>query len=265
MVLIDTHTHLYLEEFKDDRSQVVSNAINKGIKYMMLPNIDSSSVSGMLDLCNAFPQNCFPMMGLHPTSVKENYEDELNLVDEWLKKKKFYGIGETGIDLYWDKTFFNEQKIAFRHQVELAKKYKLPIVIHSRNSFDEIYSILKETFSPELTGVFHCFTGNLEQANEIIELGFKLGIGGVVTFKNSGLDKVVSKIDIEHLILETDSPYLTPVPYRGKRNESAYTYYIAQKIAEIKKRPVEEIAEITTNNAKRLFKLGIEPTLKSQK
>ena len=257
MILIDTHTHLYLEEFADDRSEVVNNAITKGVKYMLLPNIDRSSVSGMLDLCEKFPGNCFPMMGLHPTSVKEDYLSELEIVEEWLDKKKFYGIGETGIDLYWDKTFHKEQEITFSHQIELAKKHKLPIVIHSRNSYQEIYAILKKLNSPELTGVFHCFTGNQEQANEIIKLGFKLGIGGVVTFKNSGLDKVVDKIDLEHIILETDSPYLTPVPFRGKRNESAYIFNVAQKIAEIKNKPIEKIAEITTNNATRLFKLGI--------
>jgi len=221
---------------------------------MLLPNIDSSSVAGMIDLCKEFPGNCFPMMGLHPTSVKENYTEELELVDEWLKRKKFYGIGETGIDLYWDKTFVREQEMAFIHQIELAKKYELPLVIHSRNSFEKIYSIVLKQNSPELKGVFHCFTGNINQAYKIIDLGFMLGIGGVVTFKNSGLDKVVEKIDLKNIILETDSPFLTPVPFRGKRNESAYTFYIAEKVAELKNKTLEEVAEITTNNANQLFK-----------
>ena len=254
MILTDTHTHLYLDEFEEDRNIVVENAIKKHVKYMLLPNIDSSSVDGMLKLCNDFPGNCFPMMGLHPTSVKENFKEELKLVDEWLKRKKFYGIGETGIDLYWDKTFAREQEMAFSHQIELAKKYELPLVIHSRNSFEEIYSIVLKQNSPELKGVFHCFTGNINQAYKIIDLGFMLGIGGVVTFKNSGLDKVVEKIDLKNIILETDSPFLTPVPFRGKRNESAYTFYIAEKIAELKNKTLEEVAEITTNNANQLFK-----------
>jgi len=255
MVLIDTHTHLYLEEYNEDRKQIVESAISNNIKYMLLPNIDSSSIRPMMDLCDEFPKNCFPMMGLHPTYVKENYEEELAMVNQWLEKGKFYGIGETGIDLYWDKTFFNEQKIAFSHQIELAKKYKLPIVIHSRESFDEIYPILDDLNTPDLNGVFHCFTGNIEQAEKIIDLGLKLGIGGVLTFKNSGLDKVVEQIDIDHIILETDSPYLTPVPFRGKRNQSAYINYIAEKLSLIKDTSKERIAEITSQNAIGLFNL----------
>lgn len=255
MVLIDTHTHLYLEEFDEDRKQVVEYAINSNIKYMLLPNIDSSSIRPMMDLCSEFPKNCFSMMGLHPTSVKGNYKEELAIVDQWLEEGKFYGIGETGIDLYWDKTFFVEQKIAFRHQIELAKRYSLPIVIHSRNSFDEIYAILEKLNSTDLTGVFHCFTGDYEQAIKIIDLGLKLGIGGVLTFKNSGLDKVIEQIDIEHLILETDSPYLTPVPFRGKRNQSSYINYIAEKVAQIKNTTKKQVAEITSQNAIQLFNL----------
>jgi len=255
MILIDTHTHLYLEEFDEDRKQVVENAIDNSIRYMLFPNIDSESIKPMMDLCGEFPDNCFPMMGLHPTYVKENYEEELAKVDQWLEKGNFYGIGETGIDLYWDKTFFNEQKIAFSHQTELAKKYKLPIVIHSRDSFDEIYPILEKLSSPDLNGVFHCFTGNIEQAVKIIDLGLKLGIGGVLTFKNSGLDKVVEQIDLKHIILETDSPYLTPAPFRGKRNQSAYINYIAEKLALIKNTSKERVAEITSKNAVQLFKI----------
>ncbi|NOX47677.1 MAG: TatD family hydrolase [Chlorobi bacterium] len=255
MILIDTHTHLYLEEFDEDRKQVVENAIDHNIRYMMLPNIDSSYIKPMMDLCNVFPDNCFPMMGLHPTYVKENYKEELAIVDEWLEKGKFYGIGETGIDLYWDKTFFEEQKIAFGHQIELAKKYKLPIVIHSRDSFDEIYPILENLNSPELKGVFHCFTGNVEQAEKIIALGLKLGIGGVLTFKNSGLDKVIEQINLDHIILETDSPYLTPVPFRGKRNQSSYINYVAEKLAIIKNISKEQVAETTSRNAIQLFNI----------
>ncbi len=193
-------------------------------------------------------------MGLHPTSVNENYLEELDQVEFWLAKEKFYAIGEIGIDLYWDKTFQKDQEIAFTKQIELAKKYQLPIVIHMRDSFDEVYEIVKKYTSPELTGVFHCFTGTIEQAKKIIELNFLLGIGGVVTFKNSSLDKVVEKVDIKYLLLETDAPFLTPMPFRGKRNESAYTRLVARKIAEIKNISLEEIAEITTSNAKQLFK-----------
>ena len=254
MFFTDTHTHLYLNAFDDDRSETIERALELGIEAMLLPNIDSSSIDSMLSLCKQFPDNCFPMMGLHPTSVKESFIQELVLVEEWLEKQKFYAIGETGIDLYWDKTFLEEQKTALIRQIELTKKYKLPIIIHMRDSFDETYSLIKEHTSQELTGVFHCFTGNLEQARKIIEMDFMLGIGGVVTFKNSGLDKVVEEIDLKHIILETDSPFLAPVPFRGKRNESAFIQLIAKKIAEIKNITSEEVAEITTHNANTLFK-----------
>jgi TatD DNase family protein len=255
MFLIDTHTHLYLEEFDTDRHEMVKRAIQQGVNKMLLPNIDSGSIDGMLELCQAFPENCLPMMGLHPTSVKENFEEELKIVDEWLEKQKFYAIGETGIDLYWDKSHQKEQELAFIHQIKLAKKHKLPIVIHSRNSFDQLFAILENHIEPGLTGVFHCFTGNLDQAEKIINMGFMLGIGGVITFKNSGLDKVVDELTLDHIILETDAPFLAPVPYRGKRNESAYTQIIAQKIAEIKNITLEAVAEITSANARRLFKI----------
>lgn len=221
---------------------------------MLLPNIDSSSIDDMLNLCGQFPNFCFPMMGLHPTSVKENYKDELDIAKDWLGKRKFCAIGETGIDLYWDKTFIKEQQEAFNRQIELAKNYRLPIVIHMRNSFEEIFEIVKQHASPELSGVFHCFTGNLDQAKKIIDMNFMLGIGGVVTFKNSGLDKVIENIDVKHLLLETDAPFLAPVPYRGKRNESAYLQIIAHKVAQIKNKSIEEIAAVTTANAKQLFK-----------
>jgi len=258
MIFIDTHTHLYLNEFSDDLNQVVEKAINKGVKYMLLPNIDSTSIEKMLKLCQTFPDNCFPMIGLHPTSVKSNFENELKIVENYLAKSNFYAIGEIGIDLYWDKTFYKEQLEAMRFQIHLAKECNLPIVIHSRNSFDEVFTVLSELKFPEMRGVFHCFSGSVDQAKKVIaELGFKLGIGGVVTFKNSGLDKVIKEIDLKDIILETDSPFLAPMPFRGKRNESAYTIIIAEKIAAIKNIAIEEIANETTNTALELFKLKI--------
>ncbi len=253
--MIDTHTHLYLEEFDSDRSAMIGRAIDKGVTKMLLPNIDSTSVEGLLKLCRSFPDNCLPMMGLHPTSVKENYEEELDRVDRWLEKHSFCAIGETGIDLYWDTSHQKEQEHSFIHQINLAKKYNLPIVIHSRNSFNELFEILEIHHSPDLKGVFHCFTGNLDQAEKIIGMGFYLGIGGVVTFKNSGLDKVLDELSLEHILLETDAPYLAPVPFRGKRNESAYLAVIAEKIAEIKNISPARVAEITTANAISLFKI----------
>jgi TatD DNase family protein len=255
MILIDTHTHLYLSEFDNDRDQVVKDAIEKGVKYMFLPNINSKSVAGMISLEEKYPTHCFAMMGLHPTDVKKDYQSELNFVSDWLAKRKFIAVGEIGIDLYWDKTFINEQIKAFTFQIELARKYNLPIVIHSRDSMTEILSVLKSMNLEKITGVFHCFNGTLDEANEVIEMGFLLGIGGVVTFKNAGLDKIVAAIDLKNLLLETDAPFLTPVPHRGKRNESAHTYYVAKKIAEIKQTSIENVAEITTHNAKCLFKI----------
>lgn len=254
MIFTDTHTHLYLEQFDKDRKQVIADAIGEGVKYMLLPNIDSSSINGMMEVCSAFPENCFPMIGLHPTSVESNYKEELEIIENKLSDKNFIAIGEIGIDLYWDKTYKREQEYVLRYQIELAKKHKLPVVIHTRNSFSEIFEIMEDVISPELNGVFHCFAGSVEDAERVIDLGFKLGIGGVLTFKNSGLDKVVQEIDLEHILLETDSPYLAPVPFRGKRNTSAYIPYIANKIAEIKNVPIKEVSEITTNNAISLFK-----------
>ncbi len=254
MNLIDTHTHLYLQQFDEDRDQVIETAKQQGIKQMFLPNIDSSSIDDMLALSEKYPENCYPMMGLHPTSVKENYEEELELVKQWLQKGGFCAVGEIGIDLYWDKTFQEQQEDAFRLQIRWAKANKLPIAIHTRNSFGEVQSIVKEEHTPDLRGVFHCFSGNTEQARKVIEMNFLLGIGGVLTFKNSGLDKVVREISLEHFILETDSPFLAPVPYRGKRNESAYIRIIAQKLADIKGISIEEVAEATSNNSLNLFK-----------
>lgn len=254
MILTDTHTHLYSEQFNEDIDTVIDNCIEKGIDRLFLPNIDSSSINSMLALAKKYPNNCFPMMGLHPTSVKENYQEELQLIEEWLNKQKFCAIGEIGIDLYWDKSTLAIQQDAFKTQINWAKERSLPFVIHCRDAFDEIFEILDELNDENMKGIFHCFTGNVNQAQRIINYSdFKIGIGGVVTFKNSGLDKVVEQIDLEHIVLETDSPYLAPSPYRGKRNESTYLYNIADKLSDIYKKPIEEIAAITTNNSIEIF------------
>lgn len=257
MIFTDTHTHLYLEQFDEDRNTMVERAISNGVKYMLLPNIDSQTIKPMIDLCQAFPENVFPMMGLHPTDVKENFGAELDLVRAELETGKYYGVGETGIDLYWDKTHLKEQQIALREQVQMAKDFGLPIVLHVRESFDEVFEIIGEMNDENLNGVFHCFTGTPAQAEKIMSWGFMMGIGGVLTYKNSGLDKVVADIPIEYLVLETDSPFLTPKPFRGKRNESAYVKYVAEKLAEVKNITVAEIAEITTRNAAELFKFPL--------
>jgi len=254
MILTDTHTHLYTKEFDDDRNEVIHKCLSKGINRFFLPNIDTSTIKSMLELAQQFPKNCFPMMGLHPTSVKENYKEELNIIENYLDKKLFCAVGEIGMDLYWDKTFLKEQQTAFEFQINLAKKHNISFVIHCRDAFDEIFEILDQMNDEKMRGIFHCFTGNLEQANHIIGYGgFKLGIGGVVTFKNSGLDKVVENLKIENLVLETDSPYLAPTPFRGKRNESTYLYNIAKKIADIYNLDLETVAKITTKNTVEVF------------
>lgn len=254
MILTDTHTHLYSEQFKEDIDEVVRKAINLGISRFFLPNIDSGYTNALLALAKKYPDNMFPMMGLHPCSVKADYQQELEHVEKMLSAHQVVAIGEIGIDLYWDKTFFKEQQAAFRYQIRLAKANNLPFVIHCRDAFDEIFEILDEENDENMRGIFHCFTGNLEQAQKIINYGgFKLGIGGVVTFKNAGLDKVVEQLDLAHLVLETDAPYLAPVPYRGKRNESAYLIEIATKIASLKQVSLEEVASITTKNSIEVF------------
>jgi TatD DNase family protein len=253
MILTDTH-HLYSEQFKEDIDEVVQKAINLGISRFFLPNIDSGYTNALLALAKKYPDNMFRMMGLHPCSVKADYQQELEHVEKMLSAHKVVAIGEIGIDLYWDKTFFKEQQTAFRYQIRLAKANNLPFVIHCRDAFDEIFEILDEENDENMRGIFHCFTGNLEQAQKIINYGgFKLGIGGVVTFKNAGLDKVVEQISLEHLVLETDAPYLAPVPYRGKRNESTYLIEIATKIASLKQVSLEEVASITTKNSIEVF------------
>lgn len=253
MIITDTHTHLYAEEFDADRDQLIKQAEVQGVSRFFMPNIDSTSIGPMLELEKKYPGKAFAMMGLHPCYVKENWKEEIQLVEKWFSERSFVAVGEIGIDLYWDKTFLEEQKEAFRIQVKMANERKLPIVIHTRESFDETYALLLETKKETPCGIFHCFSGNSEQAQKVVELGFMLGIGGVVTFKNSGVDKAIENIPLEHIVLETDGPYLAPVPYRGKRNEPAYILKVAEKLSEIYKCSVKEIAEITTANSIRLF------------
>ncbi|MEI6681593.1 MAG: TatD family hydrolase [Bacteroidota bacterium] len=254
----DTHTHLYAGEFKDDLETVISRALLNGVPNLFLPAIDSEYHEQMIRVVKRYPGNCHAMMGLHPTSVKGNYRDELALVAGHLADPEvtYYAIGEVGIDLYWDRTFEAEQTIAFQDQLDLALKYDLPVVIHTRNSMDLALGILAGRHDDRLRGVFHCFSGNTEQATQAIGLGFLLGIGGVLTYKNSGLQTVVENTPAQYLLLETDAPWLTPVPHRGKRNESSYIPLIAQKMAEIKHMSLQEVAEITTANALKLFGIG---------
>lgn len=253
MILTDTHTHLYAKQFDNDRVKVINRAINSGVKRFFIPAIDSETTENMFELEKEFPKNVFLMMGLHPTQVKENFKEELYSVKKWLDKRDFYAVGEIGMDLYWDKTFVQQQQDAFKQQIKWAKEKKIPIVIHCRNAFNEIFEILEEVNDNKLYGIFHCFTGNLEQARKAISYNMKLGIGGVVTFKNGKIDKFLKEIPISNIVLETDSPYLAPTPFRGKRNESSYLINIANKIAEIYKIPVKEVAEITTKNSIDVF------------
>ena len=253
MIITDTHTHLYSEAFDEDRDEIISRAINAGVSRFFIPAIDSSYTNVMYALEKSHPEVIFLMMGLHPTHIKENYKDELAHVDEQLKNRNFYAIGEIGIDLYWDKTFLKQQQEAFVYQIKLAKKRKLPIVIHCRDAFDEVFEILEQEKGEDLFGIFHCFTGTEEQAKKAISYGMKLGIGGVVTFKNGKIDQYLNQIDLKHIVLETDSPYLAPVPYRGKRNESAYLIRVLEKMALLYNVSKEEIAKITTENSKEIF------------
>ena len=255
MQFIDTHTHIYSEEFDSDRDLIVQKAFDNSIYRMLLPNIDEQSIEPMHMLCDAYPESIFPMMGLHPTSVEADFQEVLNKMKPLLDNRKYIAIGEIGIDLYWDKTFAEQQKDALMQQFAWAIEYKLPVAIHSRDSLKEIITCIDEFNNPELHGVFHCFTGSEDDAKEIISRGFLLGIGGVLTFKNSGLSEQIKNIDMSNFILETDSPYLTPTPHRGKRNESSYITLIAQKLAHNKGISIEEVAEITTNNANKLFNI----------
>jgi TatD DNase family protein len=255
MQFIDTHTHLYLPEFDADRDEAVNRAVGNGIIKMLLPNIDMDSVNPMLAAVSRYPGICYPMVGLHPTSVKADYVSQLDKLEDLVAKYSFIAVGEIGIDLYWDKTFLKEQIIAFRRQIVFALKNSLPVVIHSRDSFPEVFSVLDEFEGKGLRGVLHAFTGTIKDAEKAIRMGFKLGIGGIVTFKNSGLDKIVKETGPGNLILETDSPYLAPVPFRGKRNESSYICIINKKLAEIYDMKEEEIASITYLNSTGLFKL----------
>ncbi len=254
MHLVDTHTHLYLPDFNNDIDEVIERAVGKGITKMFLPNIDRESIKSIKKLSAAYPENCFPMMGLHPGSTGDDFKENMKLIENELNTGKYYALGETGIDLYREKKFRNEQIACFKMHIELSIEHKLPVIIHARESFDEIFTVMKKYKAFGIKGIFHAFTGTIEQARYIInEFGFRLGIGGIVTFKNSGLDKVVQEINIEHIVLETDSPFLAPVPMRGKRNESSYLVYIAEKIAEIHKLDPARVAEITTKNAEDIF------------
>jgi len=253
MIITDTHTHLYSEQFDDDRSDMIQRALDAGVSRFFIPSIDSTYFNSMLALEKSYPENIFLMMGLHPTHVKENFEEELAFVKHWLDKRNFYAVGEIGIDLYWDKTLLKQQQIAFKTQIAWAKEKNMPIIIHCRDAFDEIFEILEEVKDDQLFGIFHCFTGNFEQAKKAISYNMKLGIGGVVTFKNGKIDQFLHEIPLEHIVLETDAPYLAPTPFRGKRNESSYITKVLDKLAEIYKLTPQEIAKITTQNSKNVF------------
>ncbi len=263
MQFVDTHAHLYLNDFDDDREEMVRNAFMKNVSKIILPNIDSNTIQSMNELCNNFPSGIFPLIGLHPVSVSDTYENELEIISGELKTHHYYGIGESGIDLYHDKSHLEEQKKAFIFQIELAVRYDLPIIVHARNSFNEIFEILDNYKHLLPRGIFHAFTGTVDQAKRIVhEYGFFLGIGGIVTFKNSGLDQTIREISIGHMVLETDAPFLAPVPYRGKRNESSHIVYIAEKIAQIKNASINDVADTTTRNAMQIFRLPYPDSVK---
>jgi len=251
-MLIDTHCHLYLNEFQQDLDDVMQRALAAGVSRFYLPAVDSSTTAAMMNLELLYPGSCMAMIGLHPCSVKENYEGEMDMVKDWLSKRKFAAIGEIGLDFYWDKTFAKEQYQVFNEQIELAIHYGLSIVIHTREAMAETIAVVRN-YKGRIKGIFHCFGGSIEEARQIIDLGFYMGIGGVVTYKKSGLAEVIKDIPLEHIVLETDAPYLTPVPFRGKRNESSYIKYVQEKIAEAKAVSTEEVAAITTGNARKIF------------
>ena len=255
LIITDTHTHLYSEAFDEDRNEMINRAIEQGVSRFFIPAIDSTYTDSMFQLEKDYPEHVFLMMGLHPTHVKDGYRKELKHVEDMLAKRKFYAVGEIGIDLYWDKSTLDIQKKAFKHQIQLAKQYKLPIVIHCREAFDAIFEVLEAEKSDDLFGIFHCFTGTLEQARQAISYNMKLGIGGVSTFKNGKIDQFLNQINVNHIVLETDAPYLAPVPYRGKRNESSYILKVLEKLSDIYNISQEDIAEITTQNSIDVFKI----------
>jgi TatD DNase family protein len=254
-MIIDTHAHIYSDQFDDDREAVIQRALDANVKKILMPNVDSESIEAMLQCEEAYPEVCEPMMGLHPCSVKEDFEEELAVVEEWLEARPFIAIGEIGIDLYWDQTFKDQQIEAFKRQLNWAKDYDIPVCIHSREATREVLDVLQSEKEDNLRGVFHCFSGSLEEAKEVISLGFLLGIGGVSTFKNGGLDLVLPEMDLKHIILETDCPYLAPVPHRGKRNEPAYTKLVLDRVSELTLTHKDEVRKITTENAVKLFDL----------
>lgn len=257
-MLIDTHAHLYASQFDKDRTEVVQRALDHNVQHLFLPNIDESSIEGMLALEAQYPQHCHAMMGLHPCSVEANYKEVLDKMSKWFEKRSFCAVGEIGLDYYWSKEFVKEQKDAFRIQCRWAKELDIPIVIHARDSLDDLIQIVTEEKTDNFRGIFHCFGGSIEQAQQIIDLGFWMGLGGVLTFKKANLAPTIEQIDLKHLVLETDAPYLSPTPYRGKRNESSYVQLVAEKLATIKGISVEEVAAITSKNALEIF--GIEPS-----
>lgn len=254
-MLIDTHCHIYLDEFETDRPEMLARAENEGVGLFLMPALDSQSHEVMINLEESYKDICLAMMGLHPGSVKQDFGKELKIAREWLEKRSFVAVGEIGLDFYWDKTFTSQQYESFHTQIEWALEFDIPVVIHSRNAIDECINVVKEHQAGTLKGVFHCFSGSIDQANQIIELGLLLGIGGVVTFKNSGIDKVMNEVDIKHIVLETDAPYLAPAPFRGKRNECSYLKYVVEKLSELKEIPKKDVEDITTKNAKGLFSL----------
>jgi len=253
MIITDTHTHLYSEAFDEDRDEMMQRALQNGVRRFFVPAIDSAYTERMFQLEKKYPNEVFLMSGLHPTHVKENYKEEIAHVEALLAERKFYAVGEIGIDLYWDTTFLAAQQEAFQYQIQLAKKYKLPIVIHCRDAFQEVFEVLEKEKDDALFGIFHCFTGTKEDAEKAIGYNMKLGIGGVVTFKNGKIDKFLHEIPLEHIVLETDAPYLAPMPYRGKRNESSYVMNVLEKVATIYGLSIEEVANITTENSKAVF------------
>lgn len=253
MQYIDSHVHIYSKKYDDDRDDVIRRSVENGVGRLYMPNIDEESIDAMLEAELKYPDICIPMMGLHPCDVKKDFEKALYTMEAWIDKREFAGIGETGLDLYWDKTFFEQQKEALRIQIQWAKQKKWPIILHCRESMDETIEVIKEEKTADLKGIFHCFSGTLDQAKEIIDLGFLLGIGGVATYKNGGLDKILNELGLEHVVLETDGPYLAPVPHRGKRNSPEYIPIIAERVGDLTQSDLEKVSKATLENSIRIF------------